>query len=302
MTNRLLSRVEVLITEAIMQPLITTAGLSFKPEYFEAALACTAQGLWYEIHPENYMVAGGPRLAMLDAISDRHPVSVHGVGLSLASARLPDRAHLQRLNEVITRAQAFVVSEHLAWSVNESHYLPDLLPFPRTHEALLCIARNIDLTQSVLKRRILIENPSLYVRLEHEYSEVEFLSELVRRTGCGLLVDVNNAFISAHNLGYDEIDYLARLPAAAIGEIHLAGHAVDADANSNLLIDTHGAAVDEAVWTLYKSLLARIGPRPTLIERDDNLPEFAELLDESQRAARLLRHASAMEFEHACAS
>ena len=265
-----------------------TAGLSFKPEYFEVALPCVTQGLWFEIHPENYMIAGGPRLAMLDAICDRHPVSVHGVGLSLASAAEPDKEHLQRLAAVIKRTQACLVSEHLAWSVMPGSYFPDLLPFPRSHEALQCLARNIDIAQNALQRLILIENPSLYVQFEHDYSEAEFLSELVRRTGCGLLVDVNNAYISAHNIGGDANTYLASLPADAIGEIHLAGHAQDG-ADTALLIDTHGAPVAEAVWSLYTTLIARIGARPTLIERDDNLPAFAELLHERERAAEVLR-------------
>jgi uncharacterized protein len=264
------------------------AGLSFKPEYFEAAHACCEHGLWYEIHPENYMIAGGPRLAMLDAICDKHPVSVHGVGLSLASYERPDAAHLQRLAEVVRRTEAALVSEHLAWSVVQGSYLPDLLPFPRTLEALQCIARNIDITQNALQRRILIENPSLYVRLEHDFSEAEFLTELVHRTGCGLLLDVNNAYISAHNLGTDVHAYLDALPVQAIGEIHLAGHAPDENAASPLLIDTHAAPVSENVWSLYEQLLQRIGPRPTLIERDDNLPEFSELLGERQRVAQLL--------------
>jgi len=263
-----------------------TAGLSFKPEYFDAALFCTAAGMWYEIHPENYMIAGGPRLAMLDAIAAQHAVSVHGVGLSLASAELPDAVHLKRLAEVVKRTDASLVSEHLAWSVNSGNYFPDLLPFPRNREALQCIARNIDIAQNALQRRILIENPSLYVQLQHDYSEAEFLTELVNRTGCGLLVDVNNAYISAHNVGGNASAYLARLPAHAIGEIHLAGHAPDAD--TDLLIDTHGAAVSEAVWSLYSELIERIGARPTLIERDDNLPAFDALLNERERAAQLL--------------
>ena len=287
-----------------MNPNAITAGLSFKPEYFEEASSCAAAGLWYEIHPENYMVgegmiAGGPRLAMLDVISEQHPVSVHGVGLSLASAAEPDRDHLRRLAAVVKRTQATLVSEHLAWSVLPGNYFPDLLPFPRSREALQCIARNVDIAQNALQRRLLIENPSLYVSLEHDYSEAEFLTELVRRTGCGLLVDVNNAYISAHNIGGDAETYLASLPADAIGEIHLAGHARDAT-DTNLLIDTHGAPVDEAVWSLYASLIARIGVRPTLIERDDNLPAFDELLHERERAAGVLRLSQTQERLHAC--
>jgi len=282
-----------------MNPAATnTAGVSFKPEYFDEALSCAAAGLWYEIHPENYMIAGGPRLAMLDAICLQHPVSVHGVGLSLASDAMPDAAHLKRLAEVVRRTQTFVVSEHLAWSVAQGSYFPDLFPFPRTRQALDRIARNIDITQNALQRQILIENPSLYVPLNHEYSEAEFLGELVRRTGCGLLVDVNNAYICAHNLGGNAEAYLRSLPAHAIGEIHLAGHARDANAASNLLIDTHDSPVAAAVWTLYESLIACIGPRPTLIERDDNLPAFNELLDERQRAAEVLAQFQYQEQRH----
>jgi uncharacterized protein (UPF0276 family) len=277
-------------------PHALTAGLSFKPEYFEAAHGCREAGMWYEIHPENYMIPGGPRLAMLDAMCEQHPVSVHGVGLSLASYEPPATAHLHRLAEVVKRTQAVLVSEHLAWSVVQGSYLPDLLPFPRTREALQCIARNIDIVQNTLQRRLLIENPSLYVRLEHDYGEAEFLTELTRRTGVGLLLDVNNAYISAHNLGTNVQDYFNALPAQAIGELHLAGHAPDEN-TSALLIDTHAAPVSAAVWSLYETLIARIGARPTLIERDDNLPAFDELLGERQRAARVL---SQQEHVHVC--
>jgi uncharacterized protein (UPF0276 family) len=263
----------------------TTAGLSFKPEHFDDAMACRAAGQWYEIHAENYMVDGGPRLALLDAIRSEFPLSVHGVGLSLAADAEPDSEHLARLREVVRRADPFMVSEHLAWSSFEGAAFPDLLPFPRTRAALERIARNIEITQETLQRRVLIENPSLYLQLPgHELSEAEFLSALVRRTGCGLLVDVNNAYVSSRNLGFDAGDYLAGLPASAIGEIHLAGHAID----NTLLIDTHGAAVAEEVWRLYQSLIERIGARPTLIERDENLPPFEELLRERERAQRIL--------------
>jgi uncharacterized protein len=265
-----------------------TAGLGFKPEYFEDVLARPAAGQWYEVHAENYMVDGGPRLAMLETLRDRFPVSVHGVGLSLAGDSDPDASHLARLCEVARRAEPFVVSEHLAWSAFDGHSFPDLLPFPRTRAALVRIARNIDVVQEKLGRRILIENPSLYLQLPgHEMSEAEFLGELVRRTGCGLLVDVNNAFVSSRNLGFDALEYLSALPAAAIGEIHLAGHEKD-PGSTDLLIDTHGAAVAEEVWHLYRALIERVGPRPTLIERDDNLPPFGELIQERDRAHGVL--------------
>ncbi|HEU4624484.1 MAG TPA: DUF692 domain-containing protein [Steroidobacteraceae bacterium] len=265
-----------------------TAGLGFRPEYFEHALACARAGQWYEIHAENYMVDGGPRLAMLEALRGAFPISVHGVGLSLAADCDPDAAHLARLCQVARRAEPFLISEHLAWSTFDGFSVPDLLPFPRTHAALARIANNIDIVQNALRRRILIENPSLYVQLPgHELAECDFLAELVRRTGCGLLVDVNNVYVSSRNLGFDASEYLAALPSAAIGEIHLAGHTVDARAG--LLIDTHDAPVTEPVWHLYTALIERIGPRPTLIERDDNLPAFDELMEERERAHAALR-------------
>jgi uncharacterized protein len=275
-----------------------TAGLGFKPEYFEDALARPTAGQWYEIHAENYMVAGGPRLAMLDTLRSAFPVSVHGVGLSLAGDDDPDVEHLARLREVVRRVDPFLVSEHLAWSGFEDMVFPDLLPFPRTRRALDRIARNIDIVQTSLGRRILVENPSLYVQLPgHEWPEAEFLSELVRRTGCGLLVDVNNAYVSSHNLGLDASEYLAALPAAAIGEIHLAGHTPDARAGGVLLIDTHAMPIAPEVWQLYEWLTDRIGRRPTLIERDDNLPLFSELVTERDRAHHiLLSHRSSERF------
>ena len=278
-----------------MQP---TAGLGFKAEHFEQALACPAEGMWFEVHAENYMIAGGPRLAMLEALRAKHPLSIHGVGLSLASDADPDPRALQALRAVVERFKPFVVSEHLAWSAWDGAHFPDLLPFPRTAESLQRLARNIDITQQALGRRILIENPSSYMALKHEIPEAEFLAELARRTRCGLLVDVNNAYVSAHNVGGSARDYLGALPEDAIGEIHLAGHSPDA--GGNLLIDTHAAPVCDAVWNLYAGLLERIGSTPTLIERDDNLPPFDELMLERNRAAALLADTlpMAMELRH----
>lgn len=266
-----------------------TAGLGFKPEHFDEAHACRAVGLWFEVHPENYMVDGGPRLAMLEALREEHPLSLHGVGLSLAADADPDPRHLARLRALADRFQPFVVSEHLAWSAWRGNYHPDLLPFPRTEAALARVARNVERTQDALGRRILIENPSLYMPLDgHELGEVELLATLCRRTGCGLLVDVNNVYVSANNLGFSACDYLDALPAAAIGEIHLAGHAADARHGADLLIDTHGAPVAEPVWSLYARLVARIGVRPTLIERDEDVPAFADLMAEQDRATEVL--------------
>ena len=270
--------------------MVPTAGLGFKPTHFEEALAAPAAGLWFEVHPENYMVAGGPRLKMLEALRDHRPLSLHGVGLSLAGASEPDRAHLARLKMLADRFEPFLLSEHLAWSRGDDRYFPDLLPFPRTTEALLRIGRNIDIVQNALGRQILIENPSLYVALDgHDWSETDFLRQLVKRTGCRLLVDVNNIVVSANNLGFDPVDYVDALPFDAIGEVHLAGHRADPEHGAALLIDSHDAPIDERVWALFDYLVALAGPLPTLIERDGNLPDFAEQIDERDRAAAILR-------------
>ena len=268
-----------------------TAGLSFKPVHYEQAMACPAADLWFEVHAENYMVDGGPRLAMLETLRQRFPLSIHGVGLSLAGAEEPNREHLAKLRRLSERFEPFLLSEHLAWCQWNGASFPDLLPFPRTNEALHLIARNIDITQEALGRQILIENPSLYLQLEgHEWPESLFLGELVKRTGCGLLIDVNNVFVSATNLGFNPISYLDALPRGVIGEIHLAGHSHDPMMGRSLLIDSHDGPISEEVWDLYDWLLARCGASrpPTLIERDDDLPEFGVLLAERERAASMM--------------
>lgn len=267
-----------------------TAGLGLKPQHYSAALACPADGMWFEVHPENYMVAGGPRLAWLEAIRTRHPISLHGVALSLAADAEPDAMHLARLRKLVRRIEPALVSEHLAWSTWRGIYHPDLLPFPRSREALMRIADNVSRTQETLQQRIAVENPSHYLRIEsHALDEIEFLAELTRRTGCGLLLDVNNVYVSACNLGYSAETYIDAFPGDAIMEIHLAGHTPDPQLGNKLLIDTHDAPVAAAVWTLYMRLIARIGARPTLIERDGNLPDFTALCAERERAATLLR-------------
>ena len=269
---------------------VPTAGLGLKPQHYEAALACPADGLWFEVHPENYFVAGGPRLAWLDAIRARHPISLHGVALSLAADAAPDATHLARLAALADRIQPTLVSEHLAWSTWRGAYQPDLLPFPRTTEALHRIAENVSRAQDALGRRIAIENPAHYLRIEgHTWDEIDFLAELARRTGCGLLLDVNNVYVGARNLGYSAEAYLDVFPGATVMEIHLAGHTPDPKLGRALLVDSHDTPVAPEVWELYERLVARIGPRPTLIERDDKLPEFAALLAERNRAHALLR-------------
>jgi uncharacterized protein (UPF0276 family) len=264
------------------------AGLGLKSQHYEEALNCIDTGLWFEVHPENYMVAGGPRLAWLEAIRERHPISLHGVSLSLAADAAPNAEHLNKLAELIKRIEPALVSEHLAWSAWGDHYYPDLLPFPRTNASLARIADNIVRTQERLGCRIAVENPTHYLRLDqHEWDEIDFLSELVKRTGCGLLLDVNNVFISANNLQFDAAKYLERFPANAVMEIHLAGHSEDQN-NTSLLIDSHDAAIAPGVWALYRTLIERIGSRPTLIERDDHIPEFAILQQEREHAQNVL--------------
>ncbi len=272
-----------------------SAGLGLKPEHFDAALECPADGLWFEVHPENYMAAGGPRPAWLRAIRSRHPVALHGVGLSLAADADPDPAHLKHLAALAQRIEPVLVSEHLAWSTWRGVYLPDLLPFARTRAALARVAANVGRVQDRLGRRIAIENPSHYLRIDgHQFDEIDFLAELARRSGCGVLLDVNNVFVSARNLGFDAAAWIDAFPAGLVEEIHLAGHSRDPLHGDALLIDSHDAPVDAAVWALYRRLVARIGPRPTLIERDGNLPGFEALLAERAQAQAILEAASAV--------
>lgn len=274
-----------------------TAGVGFKPEHFEEAVASPADGLWFEVHAENYMVDGGPRLAILETLREVRPLSLHGVGLSLAGSGEPDAEHLGKLRHLVDRFEPALVSEHLAWSKSGSTCFSDLLPFPRSHEMLGLVARNIEMTQEALGRSISIENPSLYLNVGgHEWSEADFLQELVRRTGCGLLVDANNIHVSSTNLGFSALDYIGALPASAVTEYHLAGHRRDPELGA-LLIDSHDQPIAPIVWSLFERLVHQIGPRPVLIERDGNIPPFDELMAERERAAKVL--AGALELQHA---
>ena len=267
-----------------------TAGLSLKPEHFAPALSSQADGLWFEVHPENYMVAGGPRLGWLEAIRSEHPVSLHGVSLSLAGDAEPDPDHLQRLAALAQRIQPTLISEHLAWSSWSGQYFPDLLPFPRTNEALNRIAANIARSQDALARPIAIENPSHYLHIDgHEWDEIDFLNALAQRTGCSLLLDINNVYVSARNLGFCAEDWLDRFPHARVSEVHLAGHSVDPQWGDALLIDSHDAPVASKVWALYRRFIERAGPKPTLIERDGNVPDFEVLMAERLQAAEELQ-------------
>lgn len=272
------------------RPIEMGAGLGLKADHFDEALESRSSGLWFEIHPENYMISGGPRISWLEAIGDRHPLSLHGVSLSLAADCLPDSQHLRRLKALADRLNPALISEHLAWSTWRGRYYPDLLPFPRTNAALSRIADNIQKTQDALSRRISVENPTHYLNLEgHDWAEVDFLDQLARRTGCGLLLDINNVHISGHNLGFDTEAYVDEFPVHAVTEIHLAGYSED-PGNSSLLIDSHDAPVSDPVWSLYRRLIERCGPRPTLIERDDQIPAFDELLAEREVAQIILQN------------
>jgi uncharacterized protein (UPF0276 family) len=264
-----------------------TAGLGFKPQHFSEALASPAVGLWFEVHAENYMVDGGPRLAMLEQLRRERSLSLHGVGLSLGSADEPDRGHLAALKRLVDRFEPALVSEHLAWSRFDGRSFPDLLPVPRTNQTLACLSANIGRVQDVLGREILIENPTHYMPLtQHSWSETSFLRELARRSGCKLLVDVNNVAVGANNVGFDAAQWLSEIPGKLVGEIHLAGHSIDA--GGELLIDSHDEPISQKVWDLYEGFIADVGARPTLIERDGNVPSFDELMAERDRAQAIL--------------
>jgi len=247
---------------------------------------------WLEVHTENYM-GGGQPIAYLEGIRTDYPISLHGVGLSLGSADGLDRAHLGRIRDVVERIEPVLVSEHLSWSVVDGSYVADLLPLPMTEEALETVYRHVDQVQSFLGRRILVENPSSYLRYRHStIPEWEFLTAVARRTDCGILCDVNNIFVSAANHGWNPSVYLSALPADAIEEIHLAGHSIRRlEAGGVLRIDDHGSYVIPEVWALYAEALARFGPIPTLIEWDTDLPALGVLLDEADHAALLLEEA-----------
>lgn len=271
-------------------PLPARAGLGLKPQHVKDVLAQCPDIGFFEVHAENHMVAGGPLPHFLARIRERYPLSLHGVGLSIGGEAPLDEAHLQRLCDLIERCEPAVFSEHLAWSSHGGHFLNDLLPLPYDSDTLNRACRHIDQVQSRLQRQILLENPATYLAFaSSSFSETDFLSEVVRRTGCGLLLDLNNVHVSCTNHGLDADAYIDALPLQAVGEVHLAGHAIDQDATgAPLLIDHHGSPVDEAVWRLYERLVARLGPLPTLLERDNDVPSLATLLTEASRAERTL--------------
>jgi uncharacterized protein (UPF0276 family) len=265
-------------------------GAGFKPIHFDDVCEGHANVGWLEVHPENYMVDGGERLAMLEALRCDYPLSLHGVGLSLGGTEALDSGHLKALKSLADRFEPGLISEHIAWSAWDGNYFADLLPLPLTSESLSALCRNIDRTQEVLGRQILIENPSHYLTLPTSIiPEPEFLLAAAKQTGCGLLLDVNNIYVSATNIGFDAETYLDAIPGNAVGEIHLAGFTVDSASLEMLLIDTHGAPVADPVWALYERLIRRIGPRPTLIEWDTDVPAWGVLHEECSKAEARLR-------------
>ena len=265
-------------------------GVGYKPQHFNDLMEQPGCVAWLEIHAENYMGDGGRPHAQLRALQERFALSVHGVGLSIGGALPLDKAHLARLKTLMARTEPASFSEHLAWSTHGAEFLNDLLPLPYTDKTLAHVADHIDEVQNAIGRQMLLENPSSYLAFdESTWRETDFLAELVKRTGCGLLLDVNNVFISATNLGYAPEEYIDAYPLAAVGEIHVGGHDEDADDHgAPLLIDSHSKPVVDPVWDLLRYTLSKTGPRPVLVEWDNDVPDWPTLRAEAGRAARAL--------------
>jgi uncharacterized protein len=276
-------------TNRCSSPIPAKAGIGLRFQHHQAVLDARPDVAWMEVHTENYMGGGWP-IRYLEVIRRDIPISLHGVGLSLGSAEGLDQAHLDRIRQVAERIEPDLMSEHIAWSVSGGTYLADLLPLPMTEEALAVVCRHVDQVQSTLGRRILVENPSTYMQFRHStIPEWEFMAAVAARTGCGILCDVNNIYVSAKNHGWDPVAYLAALPPGAIGEIHLAGHTVCHLADGRTLrIDDHASRVIGEVWSLYEAALRRFGPVPTLIEWDQNVPPLDVLVEEARHADSLI--------------
>jgi uncharacterized protein (UPF0276 family) len=268
----------------------SSVGLGLQHEHAEDVLSSAHAIDFFEVHAENYMGEGGPPHHVLGEVHARFPLSMHGVGLSIGSTDGLDRAHLARLRRLVDRYRPDLFSEHLAWSTHDGRFLNDLLPLPYNRETLARICAHVDEVQNWLGMRMLLENPATYVAFEaSDMREAEFLGMVADRTGCGLLLDVNNVYVAATNHGFEPMAYIDAFPLERVGEIHLAGFAEDRDdENQRLLIDAHGTPVAEAVWALYRRTIARCGPVPTLIERDNDIPAFTVLAAEAGRAKSLL--------------
>jgi hypothetical protein len=271
-------------------PLGGIAGTSFKHEHLAAILAEGPQRGFFEVHAENYMGAGGAPHRTLERVRRDYPLSLHGVCMSIGGPQPLDRAHLARFRGLVARYQPALVSEHLAWSTHETSYFNDLLPLPYTQATLDLVCDHIDEVQDALRRPILLENPSTYLAFRSStISETDFIRSVARRTGCGLLLDINNVFVSATNHGLSALQYLADFPLSRVGEIHLAGHAEESDDEGELLlIDSHDGPVANPVWTLFESVIERCGPIPTLIEWDSKIPDWSILKAEAVAAQAIL--------------
>jgi len=264
-------------------------GVGLKTQHYDDVLSSKPALAFFEVHAENYMMPGGAHHRYLEAISETYPLSLHGVGMSLGSAEGLDKAHLRQFKALVERYRPWLVSEHLAWSRMGGTYLNDLLPLPLNQHSLEVVRDNVNAMQDAIGRRILVENPSSYLAFTgSDMPEIEFLVALAERTGCGLLLDVNNVFVSGKNMEWNVSAYLENVPAALVGEIHLAGHVTKEVDGQTIRIDDHGSRVSEDVWDLYESLVGRIGPRPTLIEWDSDIPTFDELLEEAGRAREVM--------------
>jgi uncharacterized protein (UPF0276 family) len=270
------------------------AGVGFKPAHLGDILAGPQPVGFFEVHAENYMGAGGPPHAQLSVLRARHALSVHGVGLSIGSMRPLDQAHLARLKKLCERYQPESFSEHLAWSSHDDIYLNDLLPLPYTQATLARVVEHVDEVQTALGRQMLLENPSTYIRFsESAIPEVEFLEDVSKRTGCGLLLDINNVFVSAKNHETKPLPYLDKFPLDRVKEIHLGGHHEETDdAGAPLLIDSHGSPISAEIWALYAHVIARTGAVPTLIEWDNDIPDWPTLRAEAATAQGILSNAS----------
>ena len=269
-------------------PLTRDAGIGLRPGHYREVLQAQPKLGWLEVHSENYFGDGGAPLYYLEQARGHYPVSLHGIGLSLGSTDPLNTGHVKKLKQLIDRFDPVFVSDHLCWCSHSGNYLNDLLPLPYTEEALAHFSQRVSQVQDMIGRELLIENPSTYLKFKHStIDEATFLSEVAARSGCALLLDVNNVYVSAMNQGFDAQHYIDSLPAERVREYHLAGHTVRELPQGTLYIDTHDAKVAEPVWELYEHTLSALGRRPTLIEWDSNLPALDVLLDEAGRVERI---------------
>ena len=278
------------IGPSVSSPSALGAGIHFKPQHFQEIIETQPEVGWFEVHSENYMGRGGPSLKQLAALRARYPVSLHGVSLSLGSHGNLSQDHLSKLKKLIDWIEPVLISEHLAWSRLGATYLNDLLPLPYTAETLQILCDHIEQTQDFLQQQILIENPSTYITFKSSTrEEADFLISAVQRTGCKLLLDINNVYVSAHNHGFDAQQYLAKIPRKCVGEIHLAGHCERQIGEHTLCIDDHGSRVKQEVWTLYQNYMKQHGPLPTMVEWDTDIPSLQTLVEEAQQAEQVMQ-------------